>query len=319
MNHDTGNSVAAKAQDAKGPRVSILMNDMDSSQFAAYGLRSWVLQRCSFDYEIILTLFNDKRGFFNAIAQDALPNCTVKIVTCPRPAFFNISIANNLGLVESTGKYVFFCNADVVHSSFYLEETVSELQRLGLHYACGARMNLSKAFTQAEIREPSAYNREQNFDYLVGREWGRPEMHFWGNGSPWMLNRETAWAIGGFDPELVCYEERNLEDRAMHYLQRKNLQRSGYAFTSIYGYHLYHPRGDLYDIGAESKRRVVDVRARLFASHDETHETVASALNDREAMLRLLYSMQPPPPVRKPSGLARLRRRIQNAAHALLE
>jgi hypothetical protein len=294
------------------------MNDMDRSQYAAYGLRSWVLQRCAFRYEVILTLFNNRHDFFAALARDAGTNCDVRILTYPAPAFFNISIANNLGLAASRGKYVFFCNSDVIHASGYLAQAAAELERLNLHYACGARMNLSSAFTRDAIRGAASYTWHDGFDALVGLEWGRAEMHFWGNGSPWMLRRDTALAIGGFDPEIVCYEERNVEDRAMHYLHRLGLQGSGYAFTSIYGYHLHHPRSELYQIGAESRRRVVDVRNRLQAASGESrYEMVASGLDDCEGMLRRLYAMPPPPVVPRPSAVAGIWKRIQSAAHAL--
>ena len=134
--------------------ASVVLNDMDRTSLAAHGFRSWMLQELSSPYEVVINLFNDQEGRFQKLSEDRNPLCRPVIKTFPRPRFFNISAANNLGLHESSGEYVLFCNSDVIFPSSYLGAVTEELGSRAVSYADGWRVNLGEARTKA-LRAPS--------------------------------------------------------------------------------------------------------------------------------------------------------------------
>ena len=81
-------------------KVSIVLNDMDRTFFAGYGFRSWLLQDMDESYEVIINLFNDQKSYFDNLTAGANPNANIKICVYDRPAYFNISAANNLGITN---------------------------------------------------------------------------------------------------------------------------------------------------------------------------------------------------------------------------
>jgi glycosyltransferase involved in cell wall biosynthesis len=299
-----------------GLKVSVILNDMNRTTEASYGFRSWMLQNCDFDFEVVCTLFNNRKGFYEELEKGKSIHCRVIYDVHAPPKFFNISIANNLGLIASQGEYVFFCNSDIIYPSTYLQRAIAELDRRKICYACGARMNLREEFMRRVVKNPSQYTLDNNYDRdLVGLEWGSPAMFFWGNGSPWMVRRDVALAIGGFAPELVCYEERDFEDRVMHYLQKERLQDVGFAFTFLYGYHIWHPRGELYDIGAASKQLIIQRRQALRSDNTVAQVSLAS----REELLSRLYAAEPPALPKRPPVWRSLWRRFRQAASVLIK
>jgi hypothetical protein len=297
-------------------KVSIVVNDMNRTREASYGFRSWMLQRCDFEYEVVCVLFNDRRAEYEKLEQGKTKNASVVYDVHKPPKFFNISIANDLGLLAAQGEYIFFCNSDVIHPSDYLQRAVAEIEKRKLGYLTGARVNLREDFMRSVIKEPMTYSADRAYDAdLVGLEWGTGAMTLWGSGTPWIVRREVALAVGGFDPDIVCYEERDFEDRVMHYLQKQGLQDVGFSFTSLYSYHIWHPRGELYDIGAESKRLIVRRREELRANKRAAHVQLLS----REALLGKLYAAEPPPAPARPSVWRVLNSRIRQAASILVK
>src|SRR4051795_5441010 len=80
------------------PQLSVVLNIMGRLELADYGFRSWMLQDLDRPYEVVCNLFNDQQARYEQLAQGRNSNCRLVIHAYERPAFFNISAANNLGL-----------------------------------------------------------------------------------------------------------------------------------------------------------------------------------------------------------------------------
>src|SRR5258708_946962 len=146
--------------------ASVVLNDMGGTQLARYGMHSWMLQDFLGRYEVILNLFNDKRPVFEKIAADKPASCDVVIKEYAPPQVFNISAANNLGLHFARGKYVIFCNADVIIPSYYLRRLIAAMDKHDWHYFLGGRWNFTPTVTE-KVGPVESYTRENNFDKLM--------------------------------------------------------------------------------------------------------------------------------------------------------
>ena len=291
--------------------ASIVLNDMDRSQYAAYGFRSWLLQDLTEEYEVILNLFNDKKAHFEALAEGANPFCRVRIISHEPPRFFNISAANNLGLHYARGKYVLFANSDIVHQGSYLRSVMTELERRALSYVMGTRVNLN-ALQTSRLLNPLGYTRTNAFTDLIGME-HEPGRTLVGYLSPWTALRAAAIDIGGFDSAVTCHEDADFNARMAHYLCRTGRQGFLYAITDLYGYHLDHPPSELYDASARSKALLEPRRARLAKDQDSTADVVPTDLQSLPALLHEMYNTPLPAPsfrgvARKHPAIRKLRR-----------
>jgi len=295
--------------------ASVVLNDMDRTALAAHGFRSWMLQECSSPYEVVINLFNDREQVFRRLSEDRNPLCQPVIRVFARPGFFNISAANNLGLYESSGEYVLFCNSDVIFPSGYLNVVTSELRHRGIGYADGVRVNLGEARTKT-LSVPSAYTMAANYDSLVGSELDTPS----GGVCTWIVRRDAARAVGGFDPLVLCHEDADLNARVLHYLSRKGAQNVAYTVSSIRGYHLHHEASELYDASGSSRALVNSRRRRLFADASSAEDVVPSRLDSRDDLVSAVADTPSPPlSLRNAKGLGWLRgiyRRTRAAARA---
>jgi hypothetical protein len=299
-----------------GPAIaSVVLNDMDRTALAAHGFRSWMLQDFSNPYEVVINLFNDQEQTFQRLSEERNPLCRPVIRTFPRPGFFNISAANNLGLHQSSGEYVLFCGSDVIFPSSYLGTVTDELRRRDISYVDGLRINLGEARTKA-LGIPSGYSRAANYDFLVSSELGtRP-----GGVCNWIVRREVAKAIGGFDPLLLCYEDADFNDRVSHYLCRTGAQKMTYTLSSTLGYHLHHEASELYSAAGQSKAICKARRQRLFADESSKEDAVPTRLDSIDDLMATLTNTLPPPwSLRDAKGLGWLRgiyRRTRAATRA---
>ena len=256
-------------------RVTIILNDMERTDLAVYGFRSWLLQEVDFPYEVVLVLFNDRRERFDVLCEAAHPQCVPRIHVYDPPEFFNISAANNLGLHAATGRYVLFANSDIIYPSHYLRSVVRELETHQLAYLQGSRINLTPAQTQ-QLRPVGAYTPDANFDGLVGRENRRKLIT---GSSPWVVRRDIARNIGGFDANVLCHEDSDFNDRVMHYLRRHDQQHCLYAICDLFGYHLAHAASELYDLSTAAKAIVEARRERLRLNPQSTEDIVPTPLD----------------------------------------
>lgn len=298
-------------------RVSVVLNDMDRTEAALLSFRSWLLQSAHFDFRVVMNVFNDRRVDYERVASEVRQGSTAAlIVEHPRPAAFNISAANNIGLHYCDGDWVFFANSDVVHTAAYLRRIMTELERRNLLYAIGGRVNLDQLQTR-ELLNCAAGDTAARLEQLAGTEF-LPGQRIWGVGSPWMIRRPIVEEIGGFDPQIVCYEDRDLTERAMHYLRRTGKQDALWVSLDVFGYHLDHPPSDLYDIGGPSRYRLDARRAMLNADASSTADVMPCDLSDIKALERTLLQT----PAAAPQILSRPRRaavlnRLRKAARVL--
>ena len=295
--------------------ASVVLNDMERTALAAHGFRSWMLQGCSSPYEVVINLFNDQERAFQRLSEDRNPLCRPVIRVFPRPSFFNISAANNLGLHEASGEYVLFCNSDVIFPSAYLSIVTDELRHRDISYADGLRVNLGEARTKI-LGVPSDYTMAANYDSLVGYELDTPS----GGVCTWIVRRDAARAIGGFDPLVLCHEDADFNDRVLHYLCRKGAQKVAYTLSSIRGYHLHHEASELYDASRSSRTLVRTRRRRLFADASSAEDVVPSPLDSlHDLVAAVAHTPAPPWSLRNAKGLGWMRgiyRRTRAAARA---
>lgn len=300
------------------PSVSIVLTDMDRTAFALHGFRSWLLQDFDEPYEVIICLFNEEKRQFERLCQTGNPNATIKIYSWERPEHFNISAANNLGLHYAQGHWVFFANSDVIYPSGYLKPVVDELRARDLWFALGSRVNLSYTLTEG-LNSPFTYNAIGAYDFLQTAE-SSSESGFWGFGSPWIIERTTAVAIGGYDPRILCHEDRDITERAMCFLRRHMRQTLCYAIIEHFGYHLFHPQSDLYAFG-ESSRSILRHRKELMSTPEGWAACVVN--NDLNDLACLVSAMKrtPKPEVHtgpKPSFATKVMGRCKKAFQTLL-
>jgi hypothetical protein len=283
--------------------ASVVLNDMERTELAVHGFRSWMLQDFSSPYEVVINLFNDQERTFRMLSENRNPLCRPLIRTFPRPSFFNISAANNLGLHQSSGEYVLFCGSDVIFPSSYLDTVTDELRRRDISYVDGLRVNLGEARTRT-LRPPSGYTPAANYDSLVGCELDARS----GGVCAWIVRREVAREIGGFDSLLLCYEDADFNDRVLHYLRRKGAQKLAYTLSGIRGYHLRHEASELYDASRSSGRIVRTRRHHLFADASSTEDVVPSRLDSLDdLMAAVVNTPRPPWTLRNSRGLGWLR------------
>jgi hypothetical protein len=273
--------------------VSIVLNVMGLRELAVYGFRSWMLQDYDQPYEVILSLFTKARDMFDPLVEGKNPNCIVRITEYEEPEYFNISAANNLGLHLSKGRYVMFANSDIIYPAHFLKRAMAELSGRDICYAIAARMNMTGAQCQ-RLKPPISYTRENPFSELIGLERGT-DASVWNAISPWMLRRDIAFAVGGFDKQVLIAEDRDLTDRVMHYLRRNHLQHALLAMTDLCGYHQHHANTGLFDAFTQSKAVFEPRRVRMEADPKSIEDVVPTPLSDFDALMRDIRETKKPP------------------------
>lgn len=265
------------------PVLSVVLNAMGRLELADLGFRGWMLQEWDEPYEVVLSLFNDQQPRYEALTAGKNPNCQVVIRSYERPAFFNISAANNLGLHFASGEFVMFANSDVVYPSYFGKRFVDAMRRHKVGYAVGSRYNLPEVRTQ-QLQSASSYTRESNLDFL-DREWtysGTPPI--WMGCGPWTARRDVAWAIGGFDPNVMCSEDDDFASRAVAYLAKRGEQDAAACFQQLLGFHLYHPGSELFNSHHDSHLIIDPRRDRLRKGQGERDIVVPNRLDDLESL-----------------------------------
>lgn len=307
--HNTG--------DNNAPVVSVILNVMAFPELAMYGLRSWLLQDFKRPYEVVLSVYNNETTRFEPLLKDKNPNCRVILKSFDPPEFFNISAANNVGMNLSSGEYVFFANADVIYLGDFLSRAVWEFEHHHLAYAVAARVNLLKEHVDA-LKPAMEYTGAHAFDFMSPYMYAHG-VTTWPALSPWMSRRDVAYAIGGFDPKVLVAEDRDIDQRATHYIKRNNLQHSHISFCNLRGYHLFHPSTGLFDAFTQSKA-VIEARQKIMdADPNSTADVVNNPLNDYDALVKEMRSTPKPPLLQHMHASLpdRIKRRAKDVWHTL--
>lgn len=310
-----GQTAEQSADGAESCDLSVVLNVMGRLELADYGFRSWMIQDAARPYEVVLNLFNDQRARYDALAADRSPRCRLVINVYDRPAYFNISAANNLGLHAATGRFVGFVNSDVIYPAAVARQVGDELSRRDLCFAMASRMNLSDAQTRA-LDPPARYTAAADFAPLSKQAYDDPP---WRGLNGWFVRADVARAIGGFDPALLVSEDQDLWERAMHYLRRHKLQDVVYGMMDVMGYHLYHPTSELFDTVTQAQAHIAARAARLWADPASEADVLPTRLDDRGALLQDMRDTRKPPPMQRYRGnvLAKVAGRFRRAFHAL--
>jgi hypothetical protein len=295
---------------------SVAISTMGGVELALYGFRSWLLQDIDEPYEVIVNLFNDAAPRFEALREGANPHCRVFIRSHPAPAFYNISASNNLGIHFARGRYVLVVNADIIYRADLIRRSIADLDRRQVAYALASRVNLTEEQTRS-LQPPAAYTRENGFADLAKLP-HEPSAR-WHFLSPWIIRRDIAHAVGGWDPRVLMAEDMDISARVMHYLRRTGQQTTLYHLPEADGYHLWHTSTGLFDAYTQSKAIFGPRNDRLSADPGSTEDVLPSDLDDGERILSDIRQTQPPP-LRKHSagslvGVAR--RRFNKAWQAL--
>ncbi|HMB94420.1 MAG TPA: glycosyltransferase [Tepidisphaeraceae bacterium] len=278
--------------------LTVVLNAMGRLELADLGFRSWMLQKWDQPYEVVLSLFNDQQARYEALTQGKNPNCRVTIRSYDRPAFFNISAANNLGLHFASGDYVMFANSDVVYPSSYGQRFINNMLRHRCGCAVGSRYNLNSEQTTA-LKSAAEYTHENNFDFLDA-QWsyvGGPPI--WYTCGPWVIRRDVARAIGCFDPAVLVSEDDDLTSRAVHYLAKQGEQDSNMCFLQMMGFHLYHSGSELFDAHHLAHQIIDPRRDRMRAKFDSREETIPNRLDDLNWLVQQVRETKKPSPLAK--------------------
>lgn len=264
--------------------LTIVLNAMGRLELAELGFRSWMLQESDRPYQVVLSLFNDQQARFDALTADRNPNCRVVIRTYEKPAFFNISGANNLGLHFATGRYVMFANSDIIYPSWYGQRFFENMESHRAACAVGSRYNLTEKETR-DLDPASNYSRQRNLDFIDQRWRHVAPAPIWVGCGPWTFRRDILRAIGGFDPKVLVSEDDDVLSRAVHYLARHGQQNTNISFTDLLGYHLYHPSSELFDWHKEAHEIIDAKRDRMRNDPNSVEDVVANNLDDLDALV----------------------------------
>ncbi|MGG6293241.1 glycosyltransferase family 2 protein [Leptolyngbya sp. AN02str] len=187
------------------PTVSVVIPAYNAMAYLPETLAS-VLNQTWTDCEVLI--IND--GSTDGITEWATT------VTDPRVRFMHqenggVSRSRNLGIAQSQGTYIAFVDADDLWLSTKLEKQLQCFQHnptLGLVYT----------WTQL-IDELGTPTRTTICNHLEGQVWKDVLMSDpVGNGSAAMVHRRCLEQVGGFDPSLSIFEDRDLWIRiAEHY------------------------------------------------------------------------------------------------------
>jgi len=274
--------------------ASIVLNVMGLRELAVYGFRSWMLQDFQRPYEVILNLFYPCKDMFEPLVAGKNPNCNVRINQVDEPEFFNISAANNLGLHLSNGKYVFFANADVIYPGPFLTRALVELERRNLCYAIASRLNMTAADT-AKLKPAMSYTLADPFIELSGMERTQAYAGKMYPISPWMIRRDIARAIGGFDARILMAEDRDLNHRLPHYLRRTGQQECIVGLIDLCGYHQEHSSSGIFDAWTQSKAIMEPREKRLLADPNSQEDIAPTRLDDYDALMADIRNTKKPP------------------------
>jgi len=156
-------------------------------------------------------------------------------------------------------------------------------------YADAWRVNLGPTPTKA-LAPPLSYDGTTNYDFLVERESQTPA----GGVCAWLARREVARAIGGFDPRVLCHEDKDFEARILHYLSRNGAQRIVCTLKGLRGFHLFHEASELYNLSRAAKAIVEPRRYRLLVDPASSEDVVPTQLGSLQALLSDLAEGRPP-------------------------
>ena len=276
-------------QENESPRLSIVLNVMGRLELADYGFRAWMLQDIAEPYEVVLNLFNDQRARYEKLSEGRVPQCRVVIREYEKPRFFNISAANNLGLHAASGQYVLFANADMIYPGQFARDALAEFADRKFHYCVFSRVDLTQS-ELALLRPPMEFRTPTDFDVVTKLKGDK----YWPN-QGWLASREAIRAIGGFDPRILVAEDRDVWDRILHYLRRKNMQRSIVSSLTLTGFHLYHEVHELFHM-FDPAAAILDARgSKLNDQPDSEEDIVPTRLDDLNALLDDLRKTEKPP------------------------
>jgi hypothetical protein len=150
------------------------------------------------------------------------------------------------------------------------------------------------AQTDQVHQKPAAAYGTGDFDHLRGLErsegvYNMPAI------SPWMIRRDVAMAVGGFDPKVLMAEDRDLDYRLLHYLRRMKLQDAMVSFCNLYGYHQHHANTGLIN-ALDTAMPIMESRGRrLEADAQSTEDCLPTRLDDLDALVRDMMETKRPP------------------------
>src|SRR5439155_15163137 len=140
-----------------------------------------------------------------------------------------------------------------------------------------SRVNLTPAQTK-KLAAAETYSKTNPFDKaLSGIERIRGQS-IWPALSPWMLRRDIAFELGGFDGRVIMAEDRDLMERGVHYLRRKGMQQAMFSMSDLHGYHQDHESTGLFDTWSQSKAIIEPRSAAMAADPNCTQDVVSTPL-----------------------------------------
>ena len=297
--------------------ATVVLNDMNRTEYALYGFRSWMLQDIDRPYEVVLNLFNDRRGGFDVLARGANPHCRAVINVFDPPTVFSIFRRPTISAFTSPPEPMSCWPIRMSSApSHFLRRAMDELDRREICYCTSTRINLTPEQTDA-LKPADQYSQTADFDELCGTEYC-PGISKWVGVSPWIVRRDIAAAVGGFDANVVCHEDADLDERVMHYLRRHKLQDVLYVLSDLLGYHMHHPPSELYSLSTGARDVFVPRRQRLRAAPDSTEDVVPTPLGSLESLLAEMRQVQPPEAKHLPDS-TKLRSRVRRALRVLMK
>ena len=296
------------------PRLSVVLNVMGRLELADYGFRSWMLQSANEPYEVVLNLFNDQKPRYEALAEGRSPHCQLQIRVYDKPGFFNISAANNLGAHVARGESILFANSDVVYPSATADLIAGELVGRDIRYAGLTRINLSPEATSA-LPPVSSFTSAGSMDAPFAA--AKPESEWAHQG--WLVHRQTFLELGGFDPNVLVAEDRDIRRRAHHYLSRTGAQKTVIIADSIKGYHLFHTSHELFNMFDPVIAILAPREAKMDADPNSQADVVPTRLDSLESLVKDLKDTPAPARLGKYGRRTTFKfvRRIKNAARVL--
>lgn len=199
-------------------KYSIILINHSKPESAMYGFYSWLIQKCSFDYEVILVHCDKTSSYEKIYNRYHVKNCTSKIFYLEPPKFFNLSSFRNIGGYYSKGERLIFASVDIIRKTNFLKSIDENTNHKCLCSFGSFHLNDFKLEIKEGIKEITTNKR--NFDEIIDsnllRNGGKHTINY----GTLCLDKKHFVSIGGYNMDLYFHEDMEFDCRANEYFKR---------------------------------------------------------------------------------------------------
>jgi len=180
-----------------------------------------MLQRCPFDYEVIVVYCDDRSRYYRRFAQEKVENCDVKMYPLDKPDNFHLGTFRNLGSYYASGDTLIIASVDIVRRSNFLQ-MIDEYIKPKEYFSTVGSFHLPDP--NKYVRKYNRYNITKNFDTTVDKvckEWDNTHDIDYGTV---IVDKQDYINMGGYNKKFFFHEDAYLDKRADKYYGEKGAE-----------------------------------------------------------------------------------------------